>query len=75
MNSKQRRRFKREFKYVITINAQLGFNYHHHDMKISDATEWCDKHIKEYKKSIDFNKTDFYFNDSKDATLFSLRWV
>lgn len=75
MNSKQRRKFKREFKYVITINAQFGFRYLDYDMKVSDASEWCDKHIKEYRTNIEFNKTDFYFNDSKDATLFSLKWV
>ena len=75
MNSKQRRKFKREFKYVITITAGRGMIYHMHDMKIIDAMDWCSKHIKEYRADIGFDKTDFYFNDSKDATLFSLKWV
>ena len=75
MNSKQRRKFKREFKYVITIVAGRGMIYYKHDMKIIDAMDWCRKHIKEYRTNIDFDKTDFYFNDSKDATLFSLRWL
>ena len=25
--------------------------------------------------NIDFDKTDFYFNNSKNATMFSLRWL
>ena len=32
MNSKQRRKFKREFKYVITIVAGRGMIYYKHDM-------------------------------------------
>ena len=75
MNSKQRRKFKREFKYVITIVAKHGVKYYKHDIKIFDAMDWCRKHIKEYRTNVDFDKTDFYFNDSKDATLFSLKWV
>ena len=75
MNSKQRRKFKREFKYVITITAGRGMIYYKHDMKILDAISWCNEHIKEHRVNVEFDKTDFYFNDSKDATLFSLRWV
>ena len=75
MNSKQRRKLKREFRYIITIVANHGVKYYKHDMKIIDAMDWCHKHIKQYKARIDWDKTNFYFNDSKDATLFSLIWV
>jgi hypothetical protein len=75
MNSKQRRNTKRKYSYEITMSAPTGIRYIEHDMKVIYAKNWCNENIKDYKTAIYFDGAIFAFTNSKDAMLFSLRWL
>lgn len=76
MNSKQRRRQQRGFKYEAHIvNTHNFFEYL---SKIEDAKSWIKKNVNGYKDTTSFRRVNdcayFGFKYSKDATLFHLRW-
>ena len=76
MNSKQRRKEKRECPYTVTVYCNPDTQYFVHDAKMEAATKWCQKHTKgTWKKSFRWDHSIFMFSNHKDATIFTLKWV
>ena len=76
MNSKQRRKAKREYPYVIKLYSIRQLNYSNHDKKVYSAAAWCNKNCKgDFICKTHWDHAEFKFNNHKDATIFSLKWV
>lgn len=76
MNSSQRRKNKREFPYLVRLDAAMYSPYYVHDEKIEDARGWCRKKIGDkHKVTMDWDHAVFKFAREKDAIHFALKWV
>jgi hypothetical protein len=76
MNSKQRRRQQRGFKYKAHIVNH--YDFYIYLTKIYEAKTWIKNNIKSYKDTTTFRRVNdcayFEFKYFKDATLFHLVW-
>jgi hypothetical protein len=58
---------------------KVGLDIDEYDVVIGDIEQWLEENIGEFKKKwnavFHHNRTDFYFKDGKDATVFLLRWM
>jgi hypothetical protein len=70
MNSRQRRKIKRAWKYQVTL-GQCGWD------KYINAKGWCITHFGKpgYKWTNRYRFSIFYFKKPKEATAFTLRWL
>ena len=76
MNSKQRRKSKREHLYNIIIRTDQQQRYFEHDEKVYSAVKWCKKKCKgSWSLNTDWDHAEFKFSDHKDATIFALKWI
>lgn len=76
MNSKQRRKIKREHPHHITVTTAGAKYYYEYDRKVNQAVQWCVKNCKgTFKCNTDWDSAVFKFSNHKDATIFALKWV
>lgn len=83
MNSKQRRRIERQWKYTVTWTAPPDDNYDDDDYPIEGwppviwlndkvgVGNWCEKILDDPV----WDEYLFQFKHEKDALMFSLRWL
>ena len=76
MNSKQRRKNKREFPHIIKLVATTYEPYFIHDDKIEDARNWCQRHFNnKHQVTTEWDHAEFKFAMEKDAVIFALKWL
>ena len=76
MNSRQRRKTKREHPHIVTIRTSEQQQYYEHDEKVYKAVRWCVKNCKgTWRNENDWDHAEFKFSNQKDAVYFALRWA
>ena len=76
MNSKERRKQKREFPHVINLIAESGIRYFEHDDKVMVARNWCNRECEGgYRVITRYDHAEFKFTMQKDAVIFALKWL
>ena len=75
MNSKQRRKTKREFSHIIILRAIYEERYFYHDSKGANALAWCVSNIGYHRVSLHWDYAEFKFKYEKDAVMFALKWL
>lgn len=75
MNSKQRRKIKREFPHIIIMRARNNERYFYHDGRASDAVVWCKHNTKGHMSCMYWDYAEFKFKHEKDAIVFALKWL
>lgn len=67
---------KQEFPHVVTIKPKAGVLVVTNALRMDDARKWCRQQVQKgnWQTREGWDYTEFKFVDSKDATMFALRW-
>ena len=74
MNSKQRRKLRRKYKYVVNCSHSLSNDDGNIYEIIHDMNDWCNREIglKNYQHHLFYT---FFFVKEEDMVSFKLRWL
>lgn len=72
MNSKQRRKFRRKWKYVAEVTEVR--EWASHLVRLCDMDEWCINRFGKHKYVVDGYGLKFYFDSMENFIEFKITW-